>query len=140
MRRWLALIGFLFFCVQFCFVAVVGVFDHAEYFFGMEIQLFDEFVKTRMELDKTPAVSIGFLYKGNKWVKGYGFSDLEDRAPASAESVYRLASVTKPMTAVAVLQLVEKGKIDLDAEVQTYVPDFPRKKWPVTIRELLGHL
>jgi len=44
------------------------------------------------------------------------------------------------MTAIAVLQLVEKGKIDLDAEIQTYVPYFPRKPHPVTVRQLLGHL
>jgi serine beta-lactamase-like protein LACTB len=37
------------------------------------------------------------------------------------------------------MQLVEKGKIDLDAEVQRYLPGFPKKQWPVTIRELLGH-
>ena len=51
-----------------------------------------------------------------------------------------MASVTKPMTAVGVLRLVEMGKIDLDAEVQRYVPDFPRKPHPVTVRQLLSHL
>jgi CubicO group peptidase (beta-lactamase class C family) len=51
----------------------------------------------------------------------------------------RLASISKPMTAVAVMQLVEQGKIDLDAPVRRYVPQFPEKPWPVTVRELLGH-
>jgi CubicO group peptidase (beta-lactamase class C family) len=74
------------------------------------------------------------------WVKGYGYSDLENKVPAKPETSYRMASVTKPMTAVAVLQLVEKGKIDLDSEVQKYVPYFPKKQWPVTVRQLLGHL
>ncbi|MEE8142868.1 MAG: serine hydrolase, partial [Planctomycetota bacterium] len=45
-----------------------------------------------------------------------------------------------PMTAIAVLQLVEQGRMDLDAEIQTYVPYFPKKRWPVTARQLLGHL
>ena len=44
------------------------------------------------------------------------------------------------MTAVAILQLAEQGKVDLDAEVQTYVSYFPKKQWPVTVRQLLGHL
>jgi CubicO group peptidase (beta-lactamase class C family)/Flp pilus assembly protein TadD len=44
------------------------------------------------------------------------------------------------MTAVAIMQLVEKGKVNLDAEVQTYVPYFPKKQWPVTVRHVLGHL
>ncbi|MCK4825481.1 beta-lactamase family protein, partial [bacterium] len=59
---------------------------------------------------------------------------------ATAKSAYRLASNTKSMTAAAILQLMEKGKIDLDAEVQTYVPYFPGKRWPVTVRQLLGNL
>jgi CubicO group peptidase (beta-lactamase class C family) len=55
-------------------------------------------------------------------------------------SAYRLASVTKPMTAIGILHLAEEGLLDLDAEVQTYVPYFPRKQWPVHVRQLLGHL
>ena len=51
-----------------------------------------------------------------------------------------MASVTKIFTAVAILQLVERGKLSLDDEVQKYVPTFPQKKYAVTIRDLLGHL
>jgi CubicO group peptidase (beta-lactamase class C family) len=50
-----------------------------------------------------------------------------------------MASVSKPMTAIAVLQLAEEGKVEFDAEVQTYVPYFPKKAHPVTIRQLLAH-
>ncbi|UCC38381.1 MAG: serine hydrolase [Candidatus Aminicenantes bacterium] len=101
---------------------------------------FEEYVKEQMALDKAPGLSVGFL-KGDKiWTRAFGFSDLENKVPAKPESSYRLASITKTLTAIAVLQLVEAGKIDLDAEVQTYVPYFPKKKWPVTVRLLLGHL
>lgn len=93
-----------------------------------------------MAADKVPGISVGFIKDGVMWTKGYGFADLENRSPAKSESIYRMASVNKPMTAVAVLQLAEKGKIDLDAEVQTYVPYFPKKKFPVTVRQLLGHI
>lgn len=105
-----------------------------------QIRLFDEFAKKQMALDKTVGMTIGFMKDDFVWVKGYGYADLENKAPAHAESAYRLASVTKPMTALAVLQLVEKGKLNLDAEVQTYVPSFPKKPWPVTVRQVLGHL
>ena len=105
-----------------------------------QVQLFDEFARKHMVLDKTVGMTIGFMKDDFVWVKGYGYADLENKTPAKPESAYRLASVTKPMTALAVLQLVEKGKIDLDAEVQTYVPYFPRKQWPVTVRQVLGHL
>ncbi len=74
-----------------------------------------------------------------RWSNGFGFSDLENFVPAKASTVYRLGSISKPITAVAVLQLVEQGKLDLDAPVQRYVPSFPQKPWPVTPRHLLSH-
>jgi CubicO group peptidase (beta-lactamase class C family) len=101
---------------------------------------FEDFVARQMAADKVPGLSIGFLKDDEMWARGFGFADLENKLPAKAESMYRLASVTKPMTAAAVLQLAEKGKINLDAEVQTYVPYFPKKNFPVTVRQLLGHL
>ena len=74
-----------------------------------------------------------------RWSSAYGTADLENFVPAKNETVYRLASVTKPITATAVLQLVEAGKVDLDAPIQRYVPAFPAKQWPVTVRHLLSH-
>ena len=60
--------------------------------------------------------------------------------PGKAVTAYRLGSVSKPITAVAVLKLVEEGKLDLDAPIQRYVPSFPEKAFPVTARQLLGHM
>ena len=73
------------------------------------------------------------------WAKGYGYADSKIN-PQPKPSRLTVWPRQPPMTAVAVLQLVEKGKIDLDAEVQTYVPYFPKKQWPVTVRQVLGHL
>jgi len=73
------------------------------------------------------------------FTNGYGLADAENFVPAKADTAYRLASVSKPMTAVAVLQLVEQGRLDLDAPVAQYCPAFPAKRWPVTLRHLLGH-
>jgi CubicO group peptidase (beta-lactamase class C family) len=87
-----------------------------------------------------PGISIAIVTDNQlRWQQGYGLADLENFVPAKANTVYRLASVSKPITAVAVMQLVEKGKIDLDAPVQKYVPSFPQKSYPITIRELLTH-
>lgn len=105
-----------------------------------ELRQFDDFVARQMKFDKTPGLTIGFVKDGDTWVKGYGFADLENKLPAKSESAYRLASVSKSMTALAIMQLVEKKKIDLDAEVQTYVSYFPKKQWPVTVRQVLGHI
>lgn len=71
--------------------------------------------------------------------QGYGLADVENFVPAKAATVYRLASVSKPITAIAVMQMIERGKIDLDAPVQKYVPSFPQKTYPITIRDLLRH-
>ncbi len=108
--------------------------------YAEQLKTFEAFVKQQMEADRTTGLSVAFMKDGFVWAKGYGFADLENQVPATEKSMYRLASVTKPMTATAIMQLVEKGKIDLDAEVQRYVPYFPKKKWPVTVRQLLGHL
>ncbi len=113
----------------------IGQPDYAE-----AIKAFDEYVKKRRKVDQVPGLSIGFIKKDFMWARGYGYSDMENKVPARPESSIRLASITKTITATAVLQLMEAGKISLDAEVQAYVPYFPEKKWPVTIRMLLGHL
>lgn len=105
-----------------------------------QLKDFEDFVVRQMTISKIPGLSIGFMKDDELWARGFGFADVENKLPAKAESMYRLASVTKPMTATAVLQLAEKGKINLDAEVQTYVPYFPKKNFPVTVRGLLGHL
>ncbi len=108
--------------------------------YAVKLQAFEPWVLGQMGKDKVTGMVIGFMMDGEVWIKGFGYSDVENQTLMKAESAFRLASVTKPMTAMAVLQLVEKGKIDLDAEVQTYVPYFPKKQWPVTVRQLLGHL
>lgn len=105
-----------------------------------KLRNFEGFVRQQMVKNKVPGLTIGFIKDDYIWVKGFGYADLENKVPAKAESAYRLASVQKSMTAVAILQLVEQGKINLGAEIQTYVPYFPRKKYPITVRQLLYHL
>lgn len=72
--------------------------------------------------------------------EGFGLADLENDVPATPQTVYRLASVSKPITAVAAMLLVESGQLDLDVDVHTLVPEWPQKPWPVTTRQLLAHL
>ncbi len=108
--------------------------------FAAAIKAFEAFVAEQMFFDRMPGLSVGFIKDDFTWARGFGYADLENKVPAKAESSYRLASVTKTITAAAVLQLAEEGKINLEAEIQAYVPYFPRKKWPVTVRQLLGHI
>jgi CubicO group peptidase (beta-lactamase class C family) len=108
--------------------------------FPEALKAYESFVVEQMAFHGIPGLSVGFIKGDFTWAKGFGFADLENNVPAKPESSFRLASITKTITALAILRLVEEGKINLDSEIQTYVPYFPRKKWPVTIRQLLGHL
>jgi serine beta-lactamase-like protein LACTB len=93
-----------------------------------------------MAKERVPGLSAALvLDKKLVWTKGFGFADLENEVPAKAETVYRLASISKMLTATAVLQLVEQGKLDLAAPIQQYCKDFPEKAWPITMRDLLCH-
>ncbi len=88
-----------------------------------------------------PGLSCAVMKKGKLvFSEGYGFADLENDVPATAATVYRLASISKPVTAVLIMQLAERGELDLDADVSTLVPEWPKKQWPVTCRQLLAHL
>jgi serine beta-lactamase-like protein LACTB len=94
-----------------------------------------------MTSNHAPSVSIAVVKEGKlAWTGAYGFSDLENFVPAKTSTMYRLASISKPITATAILQLVQAGKIDLDAPAQKYCPAYPPKGQTITTRELLGHL
>jgi CubicO group peptidase (beta-lactamase class C family) len=88
-----------------------------------------------------PGLSIAVAFDHKlRWSNGYGLADVENYVPAKAMTAYRLGSISKPITATGVMQLAERGKLDLDAPIQKYCPAFPEKQWPVTARLLLGHL
>jgi CubicO group peptidase (beta-lactamase class C family) len=74
------------------------------------------------------------------WSAGFGFADPARGVRATPATHYRLASVTKSITATAVMLLAEKGALDLDAPIQKYCAAYPQKRWPVTARLLLAHL
>jgi CubicO group peptidase (beta-lactamase class C family) len=71
--------------------------------------------------------------------KGYGFADLGLEAPTRDETVYHVVGPMLPFTGIAVMQLVDRGKLSLDDELAKYVPEFPLQGHRVTIRQLLNH-
>ncbi|QXP62257.1 serine hydrolase [Polaribacter sp. HaHaR_3_91] len=78
--------------------------------------------------------------KCGNWLSTAGFLNKGNQEKPSKNSQFRIASVSKPMTAIAILQLYEKGKINLDLPIQNYLPEFPKKKkGEITIRQLLNH-
>ena len=94
-----------------------------------------------MATSKAPGISVAVVENGEfVWSEGFGMADLEQFVPATPQTLFRLASLSKQMTAVAAMQLSEEGKLDLDAPVQKYCPAFPQKEAPITTRLLLAHL
>ena len=74
------------------------------------------------------------------WSEGFGFANLEHRVPVTTLTKFRIGSVSKPVTATAVGILMQEGRLDLDAPVQRYVPSFPEKPYPITVRQVAGHI
>lgn len=101
----------------------------------------EKMIAEEMAKNSVPGLAVAIAKDGRiVYAKGFGYSDVENKVPFTPHTVSRIGSISKTFTALAALQLVEGGKINLDAEVQTYVPTFPKKTAPITVRQLLGHL
>ena len=89
----------------------------------------------------TPGIAVAVSSKGRLVVSaGVGFADLANLVPANGSTVFNIGSISKVHTAVAVMQLVEQGKVSLDDPIQKYVPAFPEKpEGAIRIRHLLTH-
>lgn len=88
-----------------------------------------------------PGLSVA-IATGNRlrYEGAFGLADVEHQVSTKTMTRFRTASIAKPMTSTLILRLFEQGKLNLDEPVQTYCSAFPEKKWPVTTRQLLGHL
>lgn len=73
------------------------------------------------------------------WSGASGLADIENAVPATAESVYRIASISKPIASTAIMHLAEQGVLDIDDPIQEYFPPFPEKEYPITVRHLMTH-
>lgn len=94
-----------------------------------------------MTAQKRPGLSIAVMVEGKiVWSEGFGYADLENGVRVSSTTSFRIGSVSKPITAAAMARLYEKGRLDLDAPIQNYVPSFPSKGVVITARQLVGHL
>ena len=101
-------------------------------------------IEYEIESKELPAFSIAIVDDQRvAWSDGFGFQDAAKEVPATASTVYRAGSVSKLFTDIAILQLVEEGRLDLDEPVQRYLPNFqPNNPYGVeiTLRQLMSHL
>jgi CubicO group peptidase (beta-lactamase class C family) len=100
----------------------------------------------RMEHYNVPGVSIAFLDKGKiLWARGYGYADVEKQLPVDEKTLFEVASISKPVAAMAALYLVEQGKLGLDDDVNQFLKDWKieenefTSEEKVTLRRILSH-
>jgi CubicO group peptidase (beta-lactamase class C family) len=104
------------------------------------IAAIDQIAGEDIAQNKAASYAVGVVKDGRiVLARGYGFADLENDVPASAETIYRLGSITKQFTATAILLLAEDGKLSVDDELTKFLPDYPTNGKKITIRHLLNH-
>lgn len=91
--------------------------------------------------EKEPGCAVGVIYQGQYVHKaGYGLANLEHGVPITSESVFRIGSTSKQITAMSIALLAERGVLDLDADVHTYLPDLKDYGQAVTVRQIVHHI
>src|SRR5438874_4386259 len=90
-------------------------------------------VSNFMAAQSIPGTTVAIVENGEfVWSQGFGMADLENSIPATSQTLYRLASISKPLSAIGAMQLWQMGKLDLDVPLQKYCPSFPQKEFPIT--------
>ncbi len=109
-------------------------------------QQFDELcaaIAVAMEREKLPGLAIGILADGQEFTAGLGVTSIENPLPVDENTFFQIGSTTKTFTATALMRLVERGQLDLDTPIRTYLPDFTMRDREVaehvTARHLLTH-
>jgi CubicO group peptidase (beta-lactamase class C family) len=111
---------------------------------GASRESFDAFVRAVMKKGRIPGVAVAVLERGRvAWARGYGFANLERQIPMAPDSVLNIGSVTKTITATAIMQLWENGRLELDGDINRVLPFAVRNpafpSLPITTRHLLTH-
>jgi serine beta-lactamase-like protein LACTB len=88
-----------------------------------------------------PGVSVAVGVGGDVvWTEGFGWADLEKRVAVSPETTFRIGTASTALTAAAAGLLLQQGRLKVDEVIQAYVPEFPEKPWPVTLRQVMAHV
>lgn len=102
---------------------------------------FDALLAKQMKTDSIPGATLLIAKNGKTLkVKGYGLANMENAVPAKPDTHYEMASISKPVTATAMMLLVEQGKISLDSSVAAYIPNSPDAYKQITIRQVMSHI
>lgn len=106
---------------------------------GLRADAIDDYVRKQMRQQRLPGVALAVVGDAVSTMRTYGTANLELGVPVTEETVFELGSITKQFTAVAILMLVEEGKVGLDERIATYLPQVPQPWQAITVRHLLTH-
>lgn len=100
----------------------------------------DRAVTEQMAKQDLVGLAVGVIRDGQVvYTQGYGLANREEKLPVTAETVFNWASNSKPVAGVLAVQLAAQGRLDLDADIRRYLPEFPEKSGVITTRHLLCH-
>jgi serine beta-lactamase-like protein LACTB, mitochondrial len=133
--RWFGVGQFLTICLL-----LVTVRGSAAVLTESEIASVDTAIAQEMLSQAAIGVALGIIRDGQiVYLKGYGLADREKNVPVSTNTMFRWASISKSVTAVAAMQLVAAGRLNLDDDIRKHVPEFPDKGAIITVGQLLRH-
>ncbi|MCO6476054.1 MAG: beta-lactamase family protein [Phaeodactylibacter sp.] len=108
--------------------------------YSKKIEEAQKFVSDLIIEKNIPGLSITIATKDEViWAESFGFADLENNVPAKLNTKFRIGSISKTLTGIAIGKLMEENRLNLNDPVQKYVPYFPEKKWEITIGGLVSH-
>jgi CubicO group peptidase (beta-lactamase class C family) len=100
-----------------------------------------QLVRAHLAERNLPGLSVAVGAGGDiVWAEGFGWADLEKRVRVEPETRFRIGTASTALTSAAAGLLLERNRLTLDEKIQTYVPEFPEKQWPVTLRQVMGHV
>jgi CubicO group peptidase (beta-lactamase class C family) len=100
-----------------------------------------QIVRADLAEQNLPGLSVAVGVGGDiVWAEGFGWADHEKRVSIASGTKFRIGTASTALTSAAVGLLLEDGRLNLDDVIQQHVPAFPEKAWPVTLRQLMGHL
>jgi CubicO group peptidase (beta-lactamase class C family) len=100
-----------------------------------------QIVRAHVIEQNLPGISVAVGVGGAMvWAEGFGWADLENQVPVGPQTRFKIGTASTVLTSAAVGLLLENGRLHLDDVIQKHVPAYPEKKWPVTLRQVMGHL
>jgi CubicO group peptidase (beta-lactamase class C family) len=111
--------------------------QHASDQFKSEIEKASFLIEAHKEMTNVPGIQVAVMIDGELiWSESFGHSNIEEDEPVNPKTKFRIASVSKSVTSMALGKLIESNQLNIDEDIRAYVPEFPQKSFPITAREL----